>query len=123
MSEETEGAEGEIAEELKRLGRQLHSTAKAAWESEERRQLEAEIVSGLNALASEIERTLRESRVSAEGEVLEVKAREVKEKTQSGELGVEVRSGFLRVLRQINAELDRLQNSWAPAEKAEEEKE
>ena len=123
MPEETKGAEGEIADELKRLGRQLHVTAKAAWESEERRQLEAEIVSGLNALVSEIERALRESRVSPEGEVLKAKAREVKEKAQSGELGVEARSAFLRVLRQINAELDTLQNSWPPAGKVEEEKE
>lgn len=123
MTEETEGTEGEIADELKRLGKQLHSTAKAAWESEERRQLEAEIVSGLNALASEIERTLRECRITPEGEVLEARAREVKEKAKSGELGVEVRRGFLRVLRQVNAELERLQGSWAPAEKAEEEKE
>ncbi len=36
MTEETKGAEGEIAEELKRLGTQLHFTAKAAWESQER---------------------------------------------------------------------------------------
>jgi len=114
---------GEIADELKRLGKQLHSTTKAAWESEERRQLEGEITSGLNALASEIERTLRECRVSPEGEVLEVKAHEVKEKAQSGELGTEVRRAFLRCLRQINAELDTLQSSWTPAEKAKEEKE
>jgi len=77
----------------------------------------------LNALASEIERTLKECRITPEGEVLEAKAREVKEKAQSGELGTEVRRGFLQVLRQINAELDTLQSSWAPAEKAEEEKE
>ncbi len=123
MTEETEGAEGEIADELKRFGKVLHSTAKAAWESEERRELEAEIVSGLNALASEIERALRECRVRPEGEVLEVRAREVKEKAQSGELGTEVRRGFLQALRQINTELESLQSSWAPAEKAEEEKE
>jgi len=122
VTEETKEAGGEIADELKRFGKQLHSTAKAAWESEERHQLEAEIVSGLNALASEIERTLRECRVSPEGEVLEVRAREVKEKAQRGELGTEVRRGFLRALRQINAELDTLRSSWAPAEKAEEEK-
>ena len=123
MTEETKGAEGEIADELKRFGKQLHSTAKTAWESEERHQLEAEIVSGLNALANEIERTLRECRASPESEVLEAKAREVKEKAQSGELGTEVRTAFLQVLRQINAELERLQSSWSSEEKAEEEKE
>ncbi len=123
MTEETKEAEGEIADELKRLGKQLHSTAKTAWESEERRQLEAEIVSGLNAVASEIERTLRECRVSPEGEILKAKAREVKEKTQSEQLGTEVRRGFLQALRQINAELERLQSSWTPPEKTEEEKE
>ncbi len=123
MTEETKRGEGEIADELKRLGRQLHSTAKTAWESEERRQLEAEIVSGLNALVSEIERALRGVRVGPEGEVLEARAREVKEKAQSGELGTEARGAFLRCLRQINAELDTLQTSWAPAEKAKEEKE
>lgn len=47
----------------------------------------------------------------------------MKEKAQSGELGTEVRRGFLRALRQINAQLDTLQSSWAPAEKAEEDKE
>ncbi len=123
MTEETKRSEGEIADELKRLGKQLHSTAKAAWESEERHQLEAEIVSGLNALASETERTLRECRVSPESEILEARAREVKEKAQSGELGTDVRRGFLRALRQINAELERVQGSWTGAEKAEEEKE
>lgn len=123
MTEETKGAEGEIADELKRLGKRLHTTAKAAWESEERRQLEAEIVSGMNALASEIQSTLRECPASPEAEVLEARAREMKEKAQSGELGTGVRRGFLRALRQINADLDTLQNSWTPAEKAEEEKE
>jgi len=119
---ESKQGEGAIADELKRLGKQLHATAKAAWESEERRQLEAEIVSGLNALASEIERTLREFRVGPEGEVLEARAREVKEKAESGELGTEVRRGFLQALRQINAELERVQSSWTPVEKTEEEK-
>lgn len=123
MTEKTKGAEGEIAEELKRLGRQLHATTRAAWESEERHQLEAEMISGLNALASEIERALGEFRASPEGEALKAKAREVKGKAESGELGMEARHTFLRVLRQINAELDGLQRSWSSAEKAGEEKE
>lgn len=123
MTEKREGNEEEIKDELKRLGRQLHSTAKAAWESEERRELEAEIVSGLSALANEIERALKEFRHGPEGEALKAKAHEVKKKAKSGELAAEGRQALLQVLRQINAELEGLRTSWIPAEEAEEEKE
>jgi len=119
----SERTEGEITDELKRLGRQLHSAAKAAWEGEERRELQAEIVSGLNALASEIEKALTELRHSPEGEVLKAKVHEMKSKAESGEVASEGRQTLLRVLRQINTELERLHTSWTPPEKAEGEKE
>jgi len=121
VTQEEKRAEGEITEELKRLGKQLHTTAKAAWESEERREIEAEIVSGLKALSAEIEKTLKEFRTHPEGQALEARTRELKEKAQSGELGREARRAFLEALRQINAQLDSLQKSWSPAEKTEEE--
>lgn len=123
MSEKSKGTEEEIKDELKRLGRELHSTAKAAWESEERRELQAEIVSGLSALVSEIEKALKEFRQGPEGEALEAKVHEVKAKAESGEVASEGRQTLLRILREINAELGRVQNSWTPGGKVEGEEE
>jgi uncharacterized protein YukE len=123
MPRKTKPAKGEIKEELKQLGRQLHSTAKAAWESEERRQFESEIVSGLSALASEIEKALDDFAESPQSQTVKARAHEVKQKARSGELGTEGRETLLKALRQMNAELERLQHSWTPSKKAHEEKE
>ena len=117
MTDEGKRAEGEISEEMKRLGKQLHTTAKAAWESEERREIQAEVISGLNALASEIEKTLKEFRAGPEGQALKAKTRELKEKAQSEELSKDVRSALLEVFRQINTELENLQKSLTKEEK------
>ena len=45
MTEETPRPEKTIADELSRLGKQLSDAAKAAWESEDRKRLQAEIES------------------------------------------------------------------------------
>jgi len=124
MSEKDRTAEeGTVVEELGELGRQLGAALKAAWESEQRRELQQEISEGLKALGDELEEAVKTARESEAIRELQADIKQAVETTWQSEAIQDIRRGLLKGLRQINQELSKLAASWQakPAAEAEAE--
>ena len=99
-----------IAEELNKMGKLLVQAVQAAWESEERKKLEAELTEGLRKISDEV--TAAAKKAQAEKIATEVKEHDIAE---------EVRKGLLVGLEAINQELGKLAERLEPKKKAESE--
>lgn len=128
MTEEVKSesvGEQTVVEELGELGRQLGTAFKAAWESEQRRELQQEISEGFKALGDQLEEAVKTAR---EGEALQELQTDVKQAVETARQSDAlqgVRRGLLKGLRQINRELNDLVASWQarPATEVEGEEE
>ena len=77
MSEEPKVEGRSITEELGKLGKQMADAIKAAWESEDRRKLQAEILDGLQKFGDEVTVALDKAGKSETAQDLRVKAEKV----------------------------------------------
>ena len=107
-------AEGELSDELRELGRNLKSAAKAAWESEESRRLQQELRSGMAALEAGLREAGNEINTGETGQRLRQDVHNFQERVRSGQVETQLRSDLLSALRTVNAELKKASQ---PAEK------
>lgn len=107
INEET-ATEHRISDELARLGQQLTSAARTAWESDERRKLQGEITSGMQRLSQEISSAVSRANESEQAKELRTRAAKVAEDVQKTDVADEVRKGILVGLEAINRELGKL---------------
>lgn len=113
MSEEQK-VERNIADELERLGQQLAKTAKAAWESDERKRLQTEITTGVQRFGQEIGEALEKATASDQAKELRTRAEKVATDVQKTDVVEEVRKGLLVGLEAINRELGKLLERLEP---------
>jgi hypothetical protein len=103
MSEEK--PQGELSDELRELGRNLKSAAKAAWESEESRRLQQELRAGLAAL----ELGLKEASSEIASDETRQRVREevhgFSQRVRSGQVETQLRADLISALHTVNAEL------------------
>lgn len=110
-SEETTTAtetERSIADELAKLGQQLATAAKTAWESEERRKLQGEITTGVQRFGQEIGAAVSKATESDQAKELKTRATKMADDVQKTDVVDEVRKGILVGLEAINRELGKL---------------
>lgn len=107
MSEEPK-TEKTIADELNKLGKQVADAIKAAWESDDRKKLQAEITDGLEKFGAQVSEALDHAGKSETAQDFRVKAEKVV--TDAREKGVveDMRKGILTGLDTINKELGKL---------------
>jgi hypothetical protein len=98
---------GDLEEELRTLGDRLGAVIRAAWESEDRLRVQREIETGLAGAAAAIQSAMEDFGRTETGQQLKEDVRDLGDRIQSGELPSKVRDDLLRVLRTVNAELDR----------------
>ncbi len=119
MSEEPK-AERSIADELSKLGKQLAEAVKAAWESEDRKKLQAEIAEGFQKLSQEVGAAVEKASESEAARELREKAEKVVEEIREADVVEEVRKGILVGLEALNRELgkllEKLESAPAPKE-------
>lgn len=112
MSEETTSesthTERSIADELTRLGQQIAAAAKTAWESEERKKLQGEIVTGVQRAGQELTAAVNKVADSEQAQQVRTKAVKLTEDVQKTDVVEEVRKGILVGLEAINRELGKL---------------
>jgi len=114
--------QGDVAAEMKRLGRQFAETLQTAWNSEERQRLEGEVRQGIKSFAGEVDKVIREARQSQAADKVKEEATHLKEKVEAAELGRKARVGVVQGLQWLSAELGRLAEQFTPpAESAEDE--
>jgi hypothetical protein len=111
-----ERPEGELSAELRELGENLKSAARAAWESEESKRLQQELKSGLAALEDRLRETGSEINTGEAQQRVRAEAHAFGERVRSGEVEARLRTDLLAALRTVNAELKKATRS--PDDKA-----
>lgn len=113
-------SERSIADELAKMGAQLAAAAKTAWESEERKKLQGEIVTGAQRFGQELTSAVTKATDSTQAKELKTRAAQVADDVQKTDVVEEVRKGILVGLEAINRELgkllDRLETKPEPVE-------
>ena len=104
MSEEPKVEGRSITEELSKLGKQMADAIKAAWESDDRKKLQAEILDGLQKFGDEVTVALDKAGKSETAQDLRVKAEKVATDVR-GRVAEDVRKGIISGLDVINEEL------------------
>jgi hypothetical protein len=110
-----EKREESLQAELDALGENLQRAIRNVWESDERKQLQADIELGLEGTLRHLRQELKEFKESETAERLRADLGSVEEELRSGETAGRVRQEILGVLQRLNAELERAARS-APEE-------
>lgn len=113
--------QGDVAAEMKRLGRQFAETLQAAWNSEERQRLEEEVRQGMKSFAGEVDKVIREAKESQAADKVKEEAVHIKERVEAAELGRKARSGVVQGLQWLSEELGRLAEKFTPPAESDEE--
>ena len=110
--DETSPPEGNLGEELRSLGENLKSALHSAWESEERKKVQAEIETGVTDLSKLLKDTAEEFEAEKIGGDLKAGVEDSRERVESGEVTAQIRTDLLQVLQAINIELTKIQDQW-----------
>ncbi len=114
MSEEPKVEGRTITDELSKLGKQMADAIKAAWESDDRKKLQAEIVDGLQKFGDEVSEALDKAGQSETAKDLRVKADKVAADMRERGVVEDVRKGIISGLDVINTELGKLVEKLEP---------
>jgi hypothetical protein len=97
-----------ITDELSRLGNQVAEALRLAWESEERKRLQTEVVEGMQKFTAELDTAVKRASESEKTKRIVNQTQEVFVKAQQSEVADDVREGLLTGLQSLNRELGRL---------------
>ena len=114
MSEEPKVEGRSITEELSKLGKQMADAIKAAWESDDRKKLQAEILDGLQKFGDEVSEALDKAGQSETAQDLRVKAEKVATDVRTSAVAEDVRKGVISGLDVLNTELSKLVEKLEP---------
>jgi hypothetical protein len=114
MSEEPKAEGRTITDELSKLGKQMADAIKAAWESDDRKKLQAEITEGLRKFGDEVAEALDKAGQSDTAKELRVKAEQVSADMREKGVVEDVRKGIISGLDVLNKELGKLVEKLEP---------
>ncbi|HNS52942.1 MAG TPA: hypothetical protein PKO09_17410 [Anaerolineae bacterium] len=103
----------DIVAELRLLGQQIGSAAKALWESDESRSVRHDIREGLEEAGRQIDTAVRSIHDSDAGRKLETHVKETVEKARESEAADKFEQGIVSTLRDVNRELSRIISNWS----------
>ncbi len=106
----------DLAAEFAELGKKLRATVETAWGSQERRNIQKEIEEGLVRMRDELNAAAKNLRESEPGQKVEAKVQQVRTDVETGKIGDDVRKGMVTGLRAMGDALDKLSESFTPAE-------
>ena len=112
MNDETHET-GDLASELRALGKNLSDLFRSAWDSEDRKRLQEEIEGGVADLTDSLRSAAKDLSKSETGRQLQEDVRDLGARVRSGEVESKVRQDLTEVLRKVNEELDRAAKDWA----------
>ena len=101
----------DLLRQFQELGQRLATTARAAWQSEQRQDLQQEIKDGMRSVRDQLNEAVEGARSSARTQEVADKVKEqvsrASESVRSGDVLGEVRSGLAVGLRELNEQLRR----------------
>jgi hypothetical protein len=117
MTEEPKVEGRSIVDELSKLGQQMAYAIKTAWESDDRKKLQAEILDGLQKFGDEVSEALDKAGKSETAQDLRVKAEKVATDARVSGVAEDVRKGIISGLDVLNQELGKLVEKLEPKDK------
>ena len=109
-----------ITDELSKMGKLVAQAIQAAWESDERKKLEAEVADGLRKFGDEVSAAAKKAGESDTAKQIKTQAEKVAADVQQKDVAGDIRKGLISGLEVINQELgklvERLEPKKAPAE-------
>lgn len=103
---------GDIVAELRLLGQQIGSAAKALWESDDSRSVRQEIREGLEEAGRQIDTAVRSFHESDAGRKLGTQVKQTVEKARESDAADKVEQGIVATLREVNRELGKIIGNW-----------
>lgn len=104
-----------LGDEVRQLGSNLKAILEAAWESDERRKLQAEIASALTEVAAALSSSAKEMLEGPAGQKLQAEVEAWRQKVRHSDLHERAHTELLDALRKVNAELSALAARWRAA--------
>lgn len=104
---------GNLADELRALGENLHRVLRAVWESDDRVRLQQELETGLADLTRSLRSAATDFAASETGRRLAQDVRDLERRLQSGEAEAKARQDLTEMLRRLNAELEKAAQQWS----------
>jgi len=98
----------ELLDELTQLADKFATVVKSAWNSDQRKQVERDVRSGLNTMAAALEDGFRQVASSNEAKDLQTKAGEVGEKVTSTKFFADLTGALTTGLRTLSDQLDKV---------------
>lgn len=117
VAAEEKKKEPDVSEALRDLGRQFAETMQAAWNSQERRELESEVREGVQHFSEEVQRVFKDAKESPAAKRVKEEAEDVKARVESGDVTQKARSGFVEGLRWLSQELEKLAQQFSAPQK------
>jgi succinate dehydrogenase/fumarate reductase flavoprotein subunit len=109
---ETKKNEDILADEFRNLGKNLAEVMRAAWESPERKNIQAEIETGLDDLGKSLNQEVNSFRQSPSGQRLKEDVEELNQRIRNGEVTTKARDELLAALKRANEELQNVLSRW-----------
>lgn len=102
----------DLTAQFQELGQRLVSTARSAWQSEQRQELQQEITDGLRTVRDQLTEAVDTARTTTRqqnvGEAVKEQASKASETLRSNDLLDELRKGLATGLRELNEQLQRI---------------
>jgi len=98
----------ELLDELTGLADKFATVVRTAWNSEQKKQVEADVRTGLSTLAVSIEEGFKQVSTSHEAKDLQVKATEVSDKVTSSKFFADLTGALTTGLRTLSDSLDKV---------------
>jgi hypothetical protein len=105
---ESTGEEKSVSSELSRLGKQVADAINAAWASEDRKKLQADVTAGLESFGDQVSDAMRKASESEAARQVRDQTEKVVAQVREGDVTGEVRKGLIVGLEVLNRELGKL---------------
>jgi hypothetical protein len=102
----------DIVAELRKMGQQIGTAAKALWESDDSRSVRQEIREGLAEAGRQIDTAVRSFQESDAGHKIGTQVRQTVDKARDSDAAGKVEQGIVATLREVNRQLERTIGSW-----------
>lgn len=104
--------EGDLAEELRQLGKNLVDTMRLAWDSPERKKFQDEIETGLTDVVAALKKEADEFSTSPSGQQIKDEIDDLRRRWESGETETKARQELMNAIRLANNELQKWSEKW-----------
>ena len=114
MMSENPGSQDNLADEIRKLGKNLGEFFQSAWDSQERRKVQSELEASLVELSATLRSAADDFSQSDTGKQIKADVQDIHQRMETGELQQKIRTDLLDALHRVNDELKGATEKWTP---------